>query len=181
MTNRRSMLWGGLLLLAVVAVALAPPADRSEPGLVDAVQRGQRPVALAADAGQRQPTVLRIAPRRADADADAGRLWQFAPPPVVAAAAPAPASRPTTPQPPPPPPPPAEPVAPALPFKLLGRYADGSRVGVILQGADGGVLLAHAGDTLAGQYRVDTIAGNAMVLTYLPLNLHQTMDIGISR
>ena len=73
------------------------------------------------------------------------------------------------------------PVAPPVPYRMIGRYADEDRVGVILQSPDGKVVIAHAGQTLGDQYRVDTITDNVMVLTYLPLNLPQSMDVGITQ
>lgn len=177
MSPTRMRLWAGLLLLAGLAVALAPPADPVDPAVVGALPRaGSAATPRAADA---VPDLLRILPRQVDPDAEAGRLWRVD-------AAPAPAA-PNVPAPTPPPPvapalpaAPAAAIAPALPLRTLGRYADGQRVGVILQAADGQVLIAHAGDMLLGTYRVDTLAGNTMVLTYLPLNLRQTLDIGIT-
>jgi len=51
----------------------------------------------------------------------------------------------------------------------------------VLLGPDGGVLLAQAGEKLGDDYRVESLAGNVMVLSYLPLNLRQTIDIGIAK
>lgn len=190
MRLNRTQLWTGLLLTSGLIVVLAPPPGGT-PGPADVVQPTARraPVVDAARADESQrsksitttPTVLRIASRPAEPDAgdDGSGLWLRA---EVARPASAPRARPITPMPAPPPvaPAPIAPALPALPFRLLGRYADAGRAGVILQGADGQVLIAHAGEKLAEQYRVDAIAGNAMMLTYLPLNLPQSMDIGIS-
>ena len=187
MISTRWWIWGGLALLGAAAVALAPPADTDgRSALVAAVPRpgpaglrataspatGARPGALAA------PTVLRLLPRQADTDEPASRLWQSGRPPVAPVALPAAvAALPPLPLPPPPPPP----SAPPPPYRLIGRYADNARNGVILQGPDGQIVVAHAGQLLGEQYRIESLAGNTMVLTYLPLNLPQTMDIGIPR
>ncbi len=189
MNPGRLRLWAALLLLAALVVALAPPAGRDASGVVGAVQRAGPAPAPPGDGstagsgrswsvGRAAPQVLRIIPRRADADADAGQLWRLDPP----APTPAPASAPRVAAPPPAAAPavPLAPVARPLPFRMLGRYADAERVGVILMGPDGQVLIAHVGDLLASDYRVETIAGNTMVLTYLPLKLQQSLDIGIT-
>ena len=84
---------------------------------------------------------------------------------------------------PPPPPPPAQPLpppppsAPPLPFTYLGRYQDAAKPVIFLVRGDR-VLLVSAGDVIEGTYRVDGIAGRSLGLTYLPLNIRQTLDIG---
>ena len=84
---------------------------------------------------------------------------------------------------PPPPPPPAMPLppptptAPLLPFTYLGRYEDLAKPVIFLVRGDR-VLLVSAGDVIEGTYRVDGIAGTVLSLTYLPLNIRQTLEIG---
>lgn len=84
---------------------------------------------------------------------------------------------------PPPPPPPAKPLppppptAPPLPFTYLGRYEDLAKPVIFLVRGDR-VLMVSAGDVIEGTYRVDGIVGTALGLTYLPLNIRQTLDIG---
>jgi hypothetical protein len=73
-----------------------------------------------------------------------------------------------------PPPPPAP---PALPFRYLGRYAAGGAVLVFLTQGEH-VVLAKAGDTLDGGWRVDSIAGPAIQFTYLPLQVKQSLATG---
>lgn len=84
------------------------------------------------------------------------------------------------PPPPPPPPkplPPPPPAAPPLPFTYLGRYEDPVKPVIYLVRGDR-VLLVSAGEVIEGTYRVDGIAGRTLALTYLPLNIRQTLDIG---
>jgi hypothetical protein len=84
---------------------------------------------------------------------------------------------------PPPPPPPAKPLppppptAPPLPFTYLGRYEDLAKPVIFLVRGDR-VLLVSAGDVIEGTYRVEGIVGTALGLTYLPLNIRQSLDIG---
>lgn len=169
----RLLWWGPLIAGAALLVAFAPALDQT------VVQSVARPAAQAlakparADAPE---AVLRVVKRLAEADEIDARLWHLqraAPatpvaartlPAVVASAAP-----------------PPEPAAPPLPYRMIGRYVDGDREGVILQGPDGALVIAHAGETLGEAYRVESLAGNVMVLNYLPLQQRQTMDIGIAR
>jgi hypothetical protein len=84
---------------------------------------------------------------------------------------------------PPPPPPPAKPApppaptAPPLPFTYLGRYQEGSKPVLFLVRSNQ-VLTVSVGDIIEGTYRVDAIVGMTLTLTYLPLNMKQTLDIG---
>lgn len=72
---------------------------------------------------------------------------------------------------------PLAPQAPPLAFKVLGRYVDKGDVAVFLQHNDQN-LVARAGETLLGQYKVEQIAGSSMTLLYLPLNQQQVLDLG---
>lgn len=96
----------------------------------------------------------------------AATSWQAAPapaPPVVAA------------------PPvalvPAAPVAPPLPFRYIGSYADGGRQIVMLVKGDQLYLVA-VGDTIDNAYRIERVSGTMVELTYLPLKLTQSLSTG---
>lgn len=71
----------------------------------------------------------------------------------------------------PPPPPPVEPPKPppAPPFRVLGRIQRDGRDMLFVNQA-GTTLAVAEGDTIAGQWRVDRIGADEMVLTYLPLD-----------
>jgi hypothetical protein len=99
--------------------------------------------------------------------------WQ-APAPATAPAAPAVPPAPATPAANLPPPPPAP---PPLPFRYLGRYAAGGAALVFLAQGEH-VVLAKAGDTLDGGWRVDSIAGTVIRFTYLPLNAQRSLATG---
>ena len=87
------------------------------------------------------------------------------------------------PPPPPPPPPPAKPLpppppaAPPLPFTYLGRYQESSKPIFFLVKGDS-VLSVSEGDVIEGAYRIDGLEGSVLSLTYLPLNIKQTINIG---
>lgn len=88
--------------------------------------------------------------------------------------------------PPPPPPPPASvsnapppaPVAPPLPFVLIGKaVADGAWEVYLSRGDKTYVVRAQT--VIDGVYRVDSIVPPLMSLTYLPLNQVQQLNIGV--
>lgn len=164
---------GGVLLAAYFAPAPAGDEVRLSDRARAPVARpfsADTPAPGAQRTGRRPPAVvevLRIRPREGGAEAVP---WFPAPRPVrVAKALPAPPPSDL------PPPPPAQ--APPLPFKALGQYTDGDQVGVFLQYRDQN-LVARVGDTLAEQYKVESLAGGVLTLRYLPLNQTQTLDLG---
>lgn len=69
------------------------------------------------------------------------------------------------------------PTAPPLRFTYLGLLDEGEGKAVFL-GDGNNLLIARPGETLAGQYRVDSISTTAMVLEYLPLGQKQTLQFG---
>lgn len=79
--------------------------------------------------------------------------------------------------PPPRPQPPAEPRAPPLPFKFLGKQLDAGGWTVFLAQGERTLLLKAESD-VDGVYRVREIAPPTMTLVYLPLNETQTIEIG---
>ena len=174
--------WAVLAAAAAALLWLAPPPPDAY--VVQSLARGSPPAALLAappavpPAAQTvgpinpAPAVLRMVPRIAEPEGTELLLW---PADVAPVAAPAPAVPASVAVPVP------APAAPALPWRLLGRYAEGEKAGVVLQAPDGQLFVAHAGEPLGDDYRVESVAGNIMVLTYLPLNQRQTMDIGIAQ
>ncbi|MCM2320784.1 MAG: hypothetical protein NDI93_15895 [Pseudomonas sp.] len=93
--------------------------------------------------------------------------WRVAPPP-----APTPA---WTPPPPVTAAPPA--VAPTLPFEFIGKMDDAQRLRVFLLRGEK-IYTVTVGEVIDGTYRVERIADSEMVLTYLPLNVRQTLSVG---
>lgn len=79
-----------------------------------------------------------------------------------------------------PPPPVAAPspaVAPALPFEFIGKMDDDLSLRVFLLRGEK-IYTVTVGEVIDGTYRVERIADSEMVLTYLPLNVRQTLSVG---
>jgi len=81
------------------------------------------------------------------------------------------------PPPPPPPAPPPVPTAPPLPFTYLGRYEDAPTSLVILVKGDR-MYTVSAGDVIEDTYRIELVTPAAVELTYLPLNIKQSLRTG---
>jgi len=157
---RRLLLFAALA--ATVALAAFPAAEEET---VVAPARDGKPAA------QSQSAAARIEPDTGAVDAEKlrqrtvsrefgdlfpGQSWQ--PPP-------------SPPQKPPPP------RAPPLPFTFFGRMVESGGTVVFLSRQDQ-TIAARAGDTIAGTYRVEEIGAVAVVLTYLPLNERQVLNMG---
>lgn len=86
---------------------------------------------------------------------------------------------------PPPPPPPAPlrvvppppPTAPPMPFSFFGRYEEGATQIILLVRGER-IYTVSAGDVIDNTYRVEGLAGGRLELTYLPLNIKQTISTG---
>lgn len=69
------------------------------------------------------------------------------------------------------------PSAPTLPFVYLGKMIYDGATTVFLASQDRNFTVKE-GDVIDGSYRVDSIKGPLLTLTYLPLDTQQTMHIG---
>ena len=77
---------------------------------------------------------------------------------------------------PPPPPPPA---APPMPFTYLGLYEEAAgKTVMLLRG--GHVYTVAVGDVIENIYRVDSVENGVVEMTYLPLNIKQSINTGNS-
>lgn len=113
------------------------------------------------------PNRTRVVP---DAKGDAFTALSWLPPPPPVRVAPA--------APPVPPPPPPAPVAPPLPFTFVGLIEQGSSKPQAFLSRGDTLLVVAAGDMLDNNtYRVDTLTPQQIVITYLPLNTPQTLNI----
>lgn len=77
--------------------------------------------------------------------------------------------------------PPVPPQAPPLPFVYLGKWIEQGRtiVYLTLQGK-GQNFMVRGGETLIGTYQVEAVEETRVILTYLPLNMRQTLPLGAS-
>lgn len=83
------------------------------------------------------------------------------------------------PPPPPPvkPPPPPPPTAPPMPFSYLGLYEDAPKKVIMLVKGDR-VYTVSEGDVIENTYRVDQVSPGTVEMTYLPLNIKQSINTG---
>lgn len=71
---------------------------------------------------------------------------------------------------------PSAPVAPPLQFKYSGKAIEGSQVWVFLSQA-GENFITKVGEKINPQYRLDAVSDETVTVTYLPLNVKQTLTI----
>jgi hypothetical protein len=84
-------------------------------------------------------------------------------------------------QPPPPPPVPQEPVAPPLPFAYLGQYRNSdSQAPIIILARSDRVYTVSEGDVIDSTYRIGPVTAGLLEITYLPLNIRQSLNTGAS-
>jgi len=103
-----------------------------------------------------------------NADPFAPRGW-VAPAPMPAPVATVVATAAEVPPAPPPPPPP-------LPYKFVGQMRDGSETVIYLSLGDQ-MVVARAGETLDGGYKVAAITGNQLEFESVALGIRQTLPI----
>ena len=84
---------------------------------------------------------------------------------------------PPPPPPPPPPLPPPVPTAPPLPFTYLGRYESPQAQIIILLKGDR-IYNVSVGEVIENTYLVEQVAAGTVYMTYLPLNIKQTLSTG---
>jgi hypothetical protein len=167
------------ILLAVLAVTIVlSAASGKDP---EAVQRPEtRPartsITLPQPLGRdKQPRVavprieLERLQRRDGGDSEVGNLfgamsWYVPPPPPP-------------PSPPPKPVPPPPPSAPPMPFSFLGRYIEDETLIILLVKGER-IYTVSEGEVIEKTYRVERLQGGVLELTYLPLNIKQTISTG---
>ncbi len=175
--HRRWWLWTPLLAGAAWLAFFGDKSPANDAAAVSLPTRAapQRAAAAAKEpAAARDNALLALLPREqlipqapasgtsaATRDLFSVRSWTPAPP--------APAATPA-----------AAPVAPPLPYVFVGKKLEGETWEVYLTRGDQ-TLVARAGETLEGSYRVESIQPPNLSLTYLPLGQVQTLAIGDTR
>lgn len=153
--------------LAVTVGAIFYPLEENP--VVEAPDRPQ-PVSIAV---QKQEQVVAAAVVESqwiavDNDPFSPRSWVPPPPAQVAAQANPAVMAAAIPAPPPPP----------LPYKFVGQMRDGSNTVVYLSLGDQ-MVLARAGETLEGGYKVAAISQNQIDFESVALGVHQTLPIPV--
>jgi len=166
--KQRWIIYALALALTLVAVRWAGGQDGADNGVAAARQAGEaakpaRGAPAAAAATERVPELRldllgsRTSPAPAG-DPFQARSWAPAPDPE--------APRRRLPAPPP--------QAPPLPFAYMGKLVEDAATTVFLSRQDRNYVV-RAGDTIDGTYRVERIAEDALVVTYLPLKIQQAL------
>lgn len=168
---RRSTIFLGLMLTGSLAAAALVSGEESQTGEIVAPVTGDK-ISRRAAADEAQPVlpVLQLEKlARAEAsepeqDPFAGKSWYVPPPPP-------PPAKVTVTEPP-------KPTAPPLPFGYMGRMQEEGSAAVVYLTQGTRAYSVKQGDTIDGTYRVDDISRTQVALTYLPLDIKQTLDIG---
>ena len=166
---RRYALFGALAMVLVLSAVSGK--GWNTVGEPVAASPARRPQVSRAPA-QPQPTIELEKLQRREAPSDSEKVasnafgamsWHVPPPP----APPKPVAKPE-------PPPPS---APPMPFTFLGRYEDGGTRTILLVKGER-IYTVSEGDVIEQTYRVDRLAGGQLELTYLPLDIKQTISAG---
>lgn len=160
------------LALAATLVAVVWASEQEAVEAEPAAQPLTRPaVRPAVQAAQSEPAdVITLARLQRDIapqsmrDLFASQSWYVPPPPPKYVA-------------PPPPPPAPPPAPPPLPFVYLGKILDDGEITVFVA-FNGRNIAVKANEVIESTYRVDAIDPRSMVLTYLPLDMKQTLSLG---
>jgi hypothetical protein len=148
----------------VASVARAGDAT-SDPSRSEAGPSQAAPAAAAAPAAPNLPTRSRIQ-QSASKDPFAARGWLPPPPP------PAPAPVVTVDATPPPPP-----MAPPVPFKFVGLIEEKAAKPAAFIAKGDALFVVHVGDVVESLYRVESFNSAQVVVTYLPLQQRQTIEV----
>ena len=168
--TRRWIFLGMLLVLSLLAAVYVANDNESEAAVVPEMSRQNRPQRVqATDAmahnvalpAETYPDVIdRSFQRPAQQevkDVFAPHSWYVPPAPIAVAA--------------------SVPTAPPLPFVYLGKLLEDGKLTIFLARQDKNFTVRE-GDLIDDTYRVDAIKGTVMELTYIPLNIRQTLLIG---
>jgi len=175
--------WRQRILVGVLAVTLILSAASGEDGGTGQrpQQRPERPGDAVAVRHRAQDKPLPVMPRvelerlqsreesSPGAAPEVGNLfgatsWYVPPPPPP-------------PRPPPKPVPPPPPSAPPMPFSFLGRYIEDDILIILLVKGER-IYTVSEGEVIENTYRVERLSDAVLELTYLPLNIKQTINTG---
>ena len=172
--TRRWLFLGSLLLLSLLGALQVATDNESEAAAVPALTRAHRPsrVQTSDAVSDRMASPDDVAPDALDRafhrpaqaqiqtqmkDVFTPHSWYVPPAPVAVAE--------------------SAPTPPPLPFVYLGKLLEEGKLTVFLARQDKNFTVKE-GDLLDDNYRVDVIKGSVIELTYMPLNMKQTLLIG---
>jgi hypothetical protein len=162
--KHRRWLLGVALLLTVVAAASVDNRDGNDSQVVQAnpsrirVQQQSKQLATAEPSADILMDKLKRPALRENAkDMFAAKSW-YVPPPVSRI-------RPV-------------PTAPPWPYVYVGKMFEAGKSSVVFLERQNRIFVVHEGDAIDSNYRVDAINAPVMTLTYLPLDIKQTVQIG---
>ncbi|MGA7178379.1 MAG: hypothetical protein WBX11_02165 [Thiobacillaceae bacterium] len=181
--NRRSWLTRIVLAASAVAIILAAATNKGEDKQHKLGQKAEQPVHVAMPqlSGSRSHALqssahielerLHRESGKAPSHAGIGNAFNviswYVPPP------------PPPPPPPPKPVPPPAPTAPPMPFTYMGQYEEGGKLIIFLVKGDR-IYTVSEGEVIDDTYRVEHLKDGFLELTYLPLNIKQTIGTGAS-
>ena len=185
---RTRLLWAAAAVTVVGVIVAARVEDEPEPPARNArraaagtaasgIERAARPAGAArASLNDAAPLAIGDMTRSSFDAAVAERIaqaWEPAPPPAPTASERAAQKAALAAKPPPP-------QAPALPFRVIGRFSDGASSAAIVQSGQA-VHVLRRGDVVERNYRVEDVNEKEAILMYLPLNISQKLDLGAAR
>jgi len=172
----RHWILGGSLAATVGATLWAGQLQANSDTVVEAAAgQARRPVAQST--ASKRPAATSDSTQEAHAagwSLNTRRDWQTPTAIDLAAWAPPPPPPPPPAPPPAPPAPPPPPVAPPFPYQLMGQLTEGQTTQALLSGPNR-TLAVKAGETIDGQWRVEQVDSNGMVLTWQPAQIKQTI------
>jgi hypothetical protein len=179
--KKRKLLLGGALIATLVAVVLVDEGDEeNKEGMINTVEPVQ-PAKSSADRAKNQENnseyldISKLGQRKFDPSAGelfASTTWTPKKPQISleeqAAAKAAEIAKASA--------PPPAPTAPPLPFKYAGKAISDNQTWVFLS-QPGENLIAKIGEKINDKYRLNSINDDTVTITYLPLNIKQTLTI----
>ena len=172
------LLWGGLVITLALTVWQAMQSSPEDATGVDVQvvdRKARKPLAtvqLPKDEGQQSNAQFNHERKPLDGetiiDIFSGKTWYRPPPPPHTVPLVSESLPPVAPQP------------PALSFKYVGRLDNGDATVIYLSRQTTNYAVKE-GDKIDNTYQVEKINANSMILTYLPLNMQQTLFFGGSR
>lgn len=164
--KHRSWILGVALLLTVAATASVNNQDDADIGVVQPVisskareqhRQPETPVAAEQPADILADKLKRPAMPEQVKDMFIAKSWYVPPPPPKIA---------------------PRPVAPPLSFRYIGKMTEEGNHSAVFLEKQNRIFIVRTGDSIDANYRVDEITPPLMTLTYLPLDIKQTVQIG---